>query len=120
MADVFPIRAIGDRLFARVLDEEPLAHGLVLPTMAKRSDFRRAVVVSVGSGVDVTRRVEEYGRELDRPTGKRRPMSVSVGDVIGFGPMAGRPVWLSGDRSEYICLRDLEVLAVIEPEAAGV
>lgn len=93
------IKPLGDRLVVKQLpSEEVTKSGIVLPDTAKDKP-QQAEVIAVGPG-----------RVLDN--GQRQPMEVKVGDKILYSKYAGNEVKIDGE--EYLILREIDVLAIIE------
>ena len=93
------IKPLGDRLVVKQLpSEEVTKSGIVLPDTAKEKP-QQAEVIAVGPG-----------RILDN--GQRQPMDIKVGDKVLYSKYAGNEVKLDGE--EYLILREIDVLAVIE------
>ncbi len=93
------IKPLGDRLVVKQLpSEEVTKSGIVLPDTAKDKP-QQAEVIAVGPG-----------RVLDN--GQRQPMEVKVGDKVLYSKYAGNEVKIDGE--EYLILREIDVLAVIE------
>lgn len=93
------IKPLGDRLVVKQLpSEEVTKSGIVLPDTAKEKP-QQAEVIAVGPG-----------RVLDN--GQRQPMDVKAGDKVLYSKYAGNEVKLDGE--EYLILREIDVLAVIE------
>ena len=86
-------------LVKRVEAEERTKGGIVLPDTAKEKP-KEGKVVAVGTG-----KISEEG--------KRRPLSLQVGDSIIFSSYAGTEVKV-GDE-EYLIMSEDEVLAVVKP-----
>jgi chaperonin GroES len=78
--------------------EEVTKGGIVLPDTAKEKP-QQGEVVAVGSG-----------RLLDN--GQRVPIDLKVGDKILFSKYAGNEVKI--DDVEYLILREMDILGVIE------
>jgi chaperonin GroES len=96
---VAAIKPLGDRLVVKQLpSEEVTKSGIVLPDTAKEKP-QQAEVIAVGPG-----------RVLDN--GQRQPMEVKVGDKILYSKYAGNEVKIDGE--EYLILREIDVLAIIE------
>jgi len=96
---VAAIKPLGDRLVVKQLpSEEVTKSGIVLPDTAKEKP-QQAEVIAVGPG-----------RVLDN--GQRQPMEVKVGDKVLYSKYAGNEVKIDGE--EYLILREIDVLAIIE------
>ncbi|WP_338752899.1 co-chaperone GroES [Bacillus sp. FJAT-52991] len=92
------LKPLGDRVVIELLEsEEKTASGIVLPDSAKEKP-QEGKIVAVGTG-----RVLENG--------ERVALEVAVGDRIIFSKYAGTEVKYQG--SEYLILRDSDILAVI-------
>lgn len=93
------LRPLGDRIVIELVEsEEKTASGIVLPDSAKEKP-QEGKVVAVGTG-----------RVLE--SGERVALEVSVGDRIIFSKYAGTEVKFEG--TEYLLLRENDILAVIE------
>ena len=91
------LQPLGDRLIVEVLEEEETTvSGIVLPDTAKDKP-QKGTVVSVGDG-HVTK------------DGKRRPLTLKVGDKVIFSSYAGDEISVGDD--DYLLLRESDVLAV--------
>lgn len=96
------IRPLYDRIVVKRLDEdETMAGSIIIPDTAKEKP-QKAEVVAVGKG----RRLED---------GKLIALEVQVGDKILFGKYAGNEIKIDG--SEYLILREDEILGVVEEAA---
>ena len=92
------LRPLGDRIIIELVEvEEKTAFGIVLPDSAKEKP-QTGKVVAVGTG-----------RVLDN--GTRVELDVKEGDEIIFSKFAGTEVKYDG--TEYLILRESDVLAVI-------
>lgn len=92
------IKPLGDRIIIRVIEgEETTKSGIVLPGTAKEKPMQ-GEVLAVGSGEMVD--------------GKKIPLELKVGDKIIYSKYAGTEVKMDG--TEYLILRQNDVLAVIE------
>ncbi|WP_203364612.1 co-chaperone GroES [Bacillus sp. REN10] len=92
------LKPLGDRVIIELVEsEEKTASGIVLPDSAKEKP-QEGKIVAVGTG-----RVLENG--------ERVALEVAVGDRIIFSKYAGTEVKYQG--SEYLILRDSDILAVI-------
>ncbi len=93
------IRPLGDRVVVKpMLSEEVTKSGIVLPDTAKEKP-QQGEVVSVGSG-----------RLLDN--GQRVAIDLKAGDKVLFSKYAGNDIKI--DDEEYLILREVDVLGVIE------
>lgn len=92
------IKPLGDRIVIKVIEnEETTKSGIVLPGTAKEKPMQ-GEVLAVGSG-----------EILD---GKKVPLELKVGDKVIYSKYAGTEVKMDG--SEYLIVRQSDVLAVIE------
>jgi chaperonin GroES len=92
-------RPLHDRLIVERLDEEEKSvGGIIIPDSAKEKP-QHAKVIRAGNG-----------RRLD--DGTIVPLEVKEGDKILFGKYSGAEVKMDG--SDYLILREEEILAVIE------
>jgi chaperonin GroES len=85
----------------RVEEQESTRHGIVIPDSAKEKP-QEGEVLAVGRG-----------KRLD--TGELVALDVKVGDRILFGKYTGNELTLDG--SEYIIMREDDVLGVLQPGA---
>lgn len=93
------LRPLGDRVVVKQLpSEEVTKSGIVLPDTAKEKP-QQAEVIAVGPG-----RVLENGQ--------RQPMDVKAGDKVLYSKYAGNEFKVDGE--EYLILRELDILAVVE------
>jgi chaperonin GroES len=93
------ITPIKDNIVVKRLDEEEKKVGsIIIPDTAKEKPLT-AKVIAVGSG-----------RTLK--DGKKVPLEVKVGDKVLIGKYSGSEVKLDG--TEYLILREDEVLGVVE------
>lgn len=93
------IRPLGERVLVKPIPtEEVTKSGIVLPDTAKERP-QEAEVVAVGSG-----------RLLDN--GTKVAVDMKAGDRILFSKFAGTEVKMNG--TEYLILREIDVLGVIE------
>jgi chaperonin GroES len=94
------IRPLYDRIVVKRIEEEAekTAGGLFIPDSAKEKP-QQGEVVAVGQG----KRNDE---------GKLIPLDVKVGDRILFGKYSGSDIKMDG--TEYLIMREDEVLGVIE------
>ena len=92
------IKPLGDRIIIRVIEsEETTKSGIVLPGTAKEKPMQGEVLaVGLGEMVD----------------GKKIPLELKVGDKVIYSKYAGTEVKMDG--TEYLILRQNDVLAVIE------
>ncbi len=92
-------RPLHDRLIVeRIEESEQKVGGIIIPDTAKEKP-QQGKVIAVGKG-----RVEKDG--------KVTPLDVKAGDTVLFGKYAGQEIKLDG--SEYLIIREEEVLGVIE------
>ena len=93
------IRTLQDRLIVESIEgDDKTASGLFIPDTAKEKP-QQGRVISVGKG-----KVLEDGRV--------QPLDVKKGDTILFGKYSGSEIKIDG--SEYLIMREDEVLGVIE------
>jgi chaperonin GroES len=99
------VRPLRDRILVTRLEEtEQRVGGIIIPDSAKEKP-QQAKVVAVGRG-----RVNDKGDVF--------PLDVKAGDTVLFGKYTGTEIKLDG--TEYLILREEEVLGVVEgvPEPA--
>src|SRR5829696_5682110 len=93
------IRPLHDRVIVQRIDEgEQKVGGIIIPDTAKEKP-QQGKVIAVGKG-----RIEKDG--------KITPLDVKSGDTVLFGKYAGQEIKVEG--SEYLIIREEEVLGVIE------
>ena len=93
------IRPLHDRVVAKRIEaQEEVRGGIIIPDTAKEKP-QEAEVVAAGPG-----------KLNDK--GERAPIDVKAGDRILVGKYSGSEIKLNG--SEYIILREDEILAVVE------
>ena len=93
------IRPLGDRVVVKALpSEEVTKSGIVIPDTAKEKP-QQAEVIAV-----------KPGRVLE--SGQRQTIDVKVGDKVLYSKYAGNEVKIEG--VEYLILRDIDILAVVE------
>ena len=93
------LRPLHDRILVeRIEEKEQIKGGIIIPDSAKEKP-QEGKVVAVGNG----KRLEN---------GTTVPLDVKAGDRILFGKYAGSEIKV--ENSEYLILREDEVLAVIE------
>jgi len=93
------VRPLHDRIIIERIDEgEQRVGGIIIPDSAKEKPMQ-GKVIAVGKG-----RIEKDG--------KVTPLDVKAGDTILFGKYAGQEIKIDG--SEYLIIREEEVLGVIE------
>jgi chaperonin GroES len=92
-------RPLGNRvLVKRLVQEEKLKGGILLPDNAKKKQ-EQAEVVAVGSG-------------KTNSHGKTAPMPVKVGDVILMEKYSGQDVTLNHE--EYVIVSADDIIAIVE------
>ena len=92
------IRPLFDRVVIKSIDSsETTKSGIVLPGAAKEKP-QMAEVIAIGPGGNVD--------------GKEVAMQVKVGDKVLYSKYAGNEVKLDG--TEYIVIRQSDILAVVE------
>jgi len=97
------LRPLHDRILVQRLEQgEQKKGGIIIPDSAKEKP-QRGTVVAAGNG----KRLEN---------GQVTPLDVKAGDEILFGKYSGSEVTI--DDTEYLILREDEVLAVIEEAKA--
>ena len=93
------VRPLHDRIIVERIEEgEQKVGGIIIPDTAKEKP-QQGKVIAVGKG-----RVEKGG--------KVTPLDVKAGDKVLFGKYAGQEIKIDG--SEYLIIREEEVLGVIE------
>ena len=93
------LKPLGDRIVIELVEEEQTtASGIVLPDSAKEKP-QEGKVVAVGTG-----RITDNGEKV--------ALEVANGDRIIYSKFAGTEVKYEG--SEYLILRESDVLAVIQ------
>ena len=93
------MRPLHDRIIVERIDEgEQKIGGIIIPDTAKEKPMQ-GKVIAVGKG-----RVEKDG--------KVTPLDVKADDTVLFGKYAGQEIKIDG--SEYLIIREEEVLGVIE------
>ena len=93
------VRPLHDRIIVERIEEgEQKVGGIIIPDTAKEKPMQ-GKVIAVGKG-----RVEKDG--------KITPLDVKAGDKVLFGKYAGQEIKIDG--SEYLIIREEEVLGVIE------
>ncbi len=99
------VRPLRDRVVLKRLEEqEQKIGGIIIPDTAKEKP-QQGKVVAVGSG-----RVNDEGKVM--------PLDVKVGDTVLFGKYSGTEIKLEG--TEYLIVREEEILGIIEGAPAGV
>ena len=93
------VKPLDDRILVKQSEaEEKTAGGIVLPDAAREKP-QRGKVVATGPG-----------KMLD--SGKRGKMGLKKGDEVYYGKYTGTEVKIDG--TEYVILKESDVLAVIE------
>ncbi|GEN53847.1 co-chaperone GroES [Halobacillus litoralis] len=93
------LKPLGDRIVIELVEEEQTtASGIVLPDSAKEKPLE-GKVVAVGTG-----RITDNGEKV--------ALEVAQGDRVIYSKFAGTEVKYEG--SEYLILRESDVLAVIQ------
>jgi chaperonin GroES len=93
------VRPLHDRIIVQRIDEgEQRVGGIIIPDTAKEKP-QQGKVIAVGKG-----RIEKDG--------KITPLDVKKDDTVLFGKYAGQEIKIDG--SEYLIIREEEVLGVIE------
>ena len=93
------VRPLHDRIIVQRLEEgEQIIGGIIVPDSAKEKP-QQGKVIAAGNG-----KVKDDG--------KRLALDVKAGDTILFGKYSGQEIKLDG--TEYLIVKEDEVLAVIE------
>ena len=93
------VRPLHDRIIVQRIEEsEQRVGGIIIPDTAKEKP-QQGKVIAVGKG-----RIEKDGRVT--------PLDVKANDTVLFGKYAGQEIKIDG--SEYLIIREEEVLGVIE------
>ncbi len=93
------VRPLHDRVIVERIEEtEQRVGGIIIPDTAKEKP-QQGKIIAAGKG-----RVEKDG--------KITPLDVKAGDTVLFGKYAGQEIKIDG--SEYLIMREEEVLGVIE------
>jgi chaperonin GroES len=93
------VRPLHDRIIVERIEEgEQKVGGIIIPDSAKEKP-QQGKVVAVGAG------------KPDKD-GKKVALDVKAGDTILFGKYSGQEIKIDG--SEYLIIREEEVLGVIE------
>jgi chaperonin GroES len=93
------VRPLHDRIIVeRIEESEQRVGGIIIPDTVKEKP-QQGKVIAVGKG-----RIEKEG--------KVTPLDVKAGDTVLFGKYAGQEIKIDG--SEYLIIREEEVLGVIE------
>ncbi len=99
------VRPLRDRVVVKRLEEqEQRVGGIIIPDSAKEKP-QQGKVVAVGSG-----RVNDEGKII--------PLDVKAGDTVLIGKYSGTEIKLEG--TEYLIVREEEILAIIEGVPATV
>ena len=98
------IRPLYDRVVKRIEEKEMSRSGIIIPDSAKEKP-QEGEVMAIGKG-----------KRLD--DGKMVALDVKVGDRILFGKYSGNEIKLDG--TEYIIMREDDVLGILEPGAKAV
>ncbi len=99
------VRPLRDRVLLKRLEEqEQKVGGIIIPDTAKEKP-QQGKVVAVGTG-----RVNDEGKLI--------PLDVKAGDTVLFGKYSGTEIKLEG--TEYLIVREEEILGIIEGAPAGV
>jgi len=97
------VRPLHDRIIVQRLEEgEQQIGGIIVPDSAKEKP-QQGKVLAVGNG-----KINEDGTRI--------PLDVVPGSRILFGKYSGQEIKLDGE--EYLILKEEEVLAVIDNDAA--
>jgi chaperonin GroES len=93
------LRPLHDRVIVKRMEEERMsAGGIVIPDSATEKPIR-GEVLAVGNG-----KILENG--------EKRPLDISVGDMVLFGKYSGTEVKVDGE--ELLVMREEDIMAVIE------
>ena len=93
------VRPLHDRVIIERIEEgEQKVGGIIIPDSAKEKP-QQGKIIAAGKG-----RIEKDGRVT--------PLDVKAGDTILFGKYAGQEIKIDG--SDYLIMREEEVLGVIE------
>ena len=99
------IRPLYDRIVVKRIEEKAMTRsGIIIPDSAKEKP-QEGEVMAIGKG-----------KRLD--DGKMVALDVKVGDRILFGKYSGNEIKLDG--TEYIIMREDDVLGILEPGAKAV
>jgi chaperonin GroES len=98
----FPLKVFGARAVIKIdRPEEVTVGGIIIPE-SNLEPVNRGTVVAVGEG-----------QRLD--SGATFPMSIAIGDVVLYSPMAGAPVEVTGyDEDSFLILNESHILAIVE------
>jgi chaperonin GroES len=95
------VRPLADRILVERLEETESKKGsIIIPDTAKEKP-QQGKILAVGTG-----KVDDKGNRI--------PMDVKKGDLILFGKYSGSEIRM--DDTEYLIMREDDVLAVIEKE----
>ena len=98
------LKPLGDRVLVEPAEEREVKKGgIIIPDSAKEKP-QRGKVIAAGNG-------------KVRDDGDRMKLDVKAGDIILFGKYAGQEIKLDG--TEYLIMKEEEVLAAIEGVSAG-
>jgi len=98
------IRPLYDRIVVkRVEEQESTLHGIIIPDSAREKP-QEGEVLAIG-----------HGKRLEN--GKLVALDVKVGDRILSGKYSGNEIKLDG--TEYIIMREDDVLGILEPGATA-
>jgi chaperonin GroES len=96
------LRPLYDRIVVKRIEEQETTHsGIVIPDSAKEKP-QQGEVMAVGRG----KRLKD---------GNMVELGVSAGDRVLFGKYSGSEAQLDG--SEYIIMREEDVLGIVDPAA---
>lgn len=99
------VRPLRDRVLVKRLEEqEQKIGGIIIPDTAKEKP-QQGKIIAVGTG-----RVNDEGKVI--------PLDVKAGDTVLFGKYSGTEIKLDG--TEYLIVREEEILGIIEGAPAGV
>lgn len=92
------VKPLSDRIIIRPLEaEEKTAGGIIIPDNAKEKP-QKGEVIAVGAG-----KIADNGQTIS--------MSLKKGDKVLYGKYSGTEVSIDG--SEYLIMRESDVLAVL-------
>ncbi len=99
------IRPLRDRVVVKRLEEqEQRVGGIIIPDTAKEKP-QQGKVMAVGNG-----RINDEGKVM--------PLDVKAGDTVLFGKYSGTEIKLEG--TDYLIVREEEILGIVEGAPAGV
>ena len=99
------VRPLRDRVVVkRIEEQEQKVGGIIIPDTAKEKP-QQGKVMAVGTG-----KVNDEGKVI--------PLDVKVGDTVLFGKYSGTEIKLEG--TDYLIVREEEILGIIEGAPAGV